>query len=170
MKRTLALIEQVIEEHKTILQRLDQVINDAEALRSFEKAKEVFIPGRLDQKVGLDKLEELVNLVDKGLQAHFDREETAMLAVFEEQGDNELASAFHSLLLEHKNLRNRLTHTKNHVTQLTTGELSRFHWEATAHDMRTHISHTRKLLEAHAGVEQELLLSLRRNLLGAKKV
>ena len=170
MKRTLALIEQVIEEHKTIFQRLDQVINDAEALRSFEKAKEVFMPGRLDQKVGLDKLEELVNLVDEGLKAHFDREETAVLATFEEQGDKELASAFHSLLLEHKDLRNRLTHTKNHVTQLTTGKLSRSHWEATAHDMRAHISHTRKLLEAHAGVEQKLLLSLRRSLLGEKKV
>ena len=169
MKRTLALIEQVIEEHMTILQRLDQVVNDAEALRSFEKAKEVFMPGRLDQKVGLDKLEELVNLVDQGLQAHFDREETAVLAAFEEQGDKELASDFHSLLLEHKDLRNRLTHTKNHVAQLTTGELSRSHWEATAHDMRAHISHTRKLLEAHAGVEQELLLSLRRSLLGEKK-
>ena len=169
MKRTLALIEQVIEEHKTIFQRLDQVANDAEALRSFEKAKEVFMPGRLDQKVGLDKLAELVNLADQGLQAHFDREETAVLAAFEEQGDRELASAFHSLLLEHKDLRNRLTHTKNHVSQLTSGELSRSHWEATAHDMRAHISHTRKLLEAHAGVEQELLLSLRRRLLGKKE-
>ena len=128
------------------------------------------MPGRLDQKVGLDKLEDLVNLVDEGLQAHFDREETAVLAAFEEQGDNELASAFHSLLLEHKDLRNRLTHTKNHVTQLTSGELSRSQWEATAHDMRAHISHTRKLLEAHAGVEQKLLLSLRRSLLGEKKV
>ncbi len=169
MKRTLALIEQVIEEHKAIFQRLDQVINDAEALRSFEKAKEVFMPGRLDQKVGLDNLEELVNLVDQGLQAHFDREETAVLAAFEEQGDRELASAFHSLLLEHKDLRNRLAHTKNHVSQLTSRELSRHTWEATAHDMRAHITHTRKLLEAHAEVEQELLRSLRRRLLGGER-
>jgi hypothetical protein len=168
MKRTLALIEQVIEEHKTLFQKMDQVANDAEALRGFEKAKEVFMPGRLDQKVGLDKLTELINLVDQGLQAHFDREETAVLATFEEQGDRELASAFHSLLLEHKDLRNRLAHTKNHVSQLTSGELSHFNWEATAHDMRAHISHTRKLLGAHAGVEQELLLSLRKRLLREK--
>ena len=164
MKRTLALIEQVLEEHKTFLQRLDQVGNDAEALRSFEKAKEVFMPGRLDQKAGLDKLAELVNLVDEGLRAHFDREETAVLAAFEEQGDRELASAFQSLLSEHEDLRNRLTHTKNHLSQLVSGKLSSHQWEATGYDMRAHISHTRKLLEAHAGVERELLLSLRRRL------
>jgi hypothetical protein len=170
IKEALTLIEQVIEEHKTIFQGLDQVINDAEALRSFEKAKEVFMPGRLDQKTGLDKLAEQVNMVDQGLRAHFDREETAVLAAFEEQGDRELASAFHSLILEHKDLRNRLTHTKNHVSKLTSGEVARSHWEATAHDMRAHISHTRKLLEAHAGVEQELLLSLHQKLLREKIV
>ena len=164
MKRTLALIEKIIKEHKTIFQKMDQVVNDAEALRSFEKAKEIFMPGRLDQKAELGKLEEMFNSVAKGLQEHFDREETAVLAAFEEQGDRELASAFHSLMLEHKDLRNRLTHTQKHVAQLLSGELSRPIWEATAHDMRAHISHTRKLLEAHAGVEQELLLSLRRRL------
>lgn len=169
MKRTLALIEQVIEEHKTIIQRLDQVVNDVEALHSFEKAQEVFMQGRLDQKAWLSKLEELVNLVDHGLQAHFAREETAVLAAFEEQGEGELAHAFQSLLLEHEDLRNRFADTKDHIAQLTSGELSRHTWEATAFDMRAHIRHTRKLLEAHAGVEHELLLSLRQTLLGAKK-
>lgn len=168
MERTLALIEQVIEEHKTLFQRLDRVANDAEALRSLEKAKEAFMPGRLDQAEGLEKLKELANLVDEGLRAHFDREETAVLAAFEDQGDKELASAFQSLLLEHKDLRNRLTLTQSHISKLISGELSRYHWEATAHDMRAHISHTRKLLEAHAELEGELLLSLRRRLLGEK--
>ncbi|HEY79030.1 MAG TPA: hypothetical protein G4O09_07960 [Dehalococcoidia bacterium] len=172
MKAALDLIEQIVEEHKTIrlrLQSMEQIVNDAEALQGFEEAQEGFMPGRFDQKAGLDRLEELVNLVDQGLQAHFDREETALLAAVEEQGDRELASAFHSLLLEHEDLRNRLTHTKNHISQLTGGELPRHHWEATAYDMRAHITHTRKLLEAHAEVEQELLQSLRRRLLGEKE-
>lgn len=168
MKRTLALIEQVIDEHTTILQRLDQVVNDADALRSFEKAKEVFMPGRLDQKAGLDKLQDVVNLIDQGLQAHFAREETAVLAAFEKQDDKELASAFHSLLAEHEDLRNRLAHTKNYLSQLTGGNLSRGLWEATGYDMRAHISHTRKMLEAHAEAERKLLLSLHRRLLGDK--
>ena len=169
MKRTLALIEQVIEEHKTILQRLDQVANDAEALHSFEEAKEAFMPGRFDQKSGLDRLRELVDLVDEGLQAHFNREETALRAAFEEQEDKELSSAFHSLLLEHEDLKNRLTHTKDHVSKLISGDLSRHHWDASAYDMRAHISHTRKLLGAHAEIEQELLRSLRHKLLEQKK-
>jgi iron-sulfur cluster repair protein YtfE (RIC family) len=172
VKTALDLIEQIIEEHKTIRQRLqsmEEVANDTEALRGFEKAQEGFMPGRFDQKLGLGRLEELVNLVDQGLQTHFDREETALLAAFEEQGDRELASAFHSLLLEHRDLRNRLAHTRDHISQLTGGELPRHHWEATAYDMRAHISHTRRLLEAHAEVEQELLQSLRRRLLGGEK-
>jgi hemerythrin-like domain-containing protein len=171
MKDTLALIEQIIEEHKTIFKRLetlDKVANDAEALRGFERAQESFMPGRFDQQQGLQKLSELVDLVDRGLQAHFDREETALLAAFEEQGDRELASAFNSLLLEHRDLRNRLVHTRGHISQLTSGELSSHHWGATAYDMRAHISHTRKLLEAHAELEQELLASLRRKLLSGK--
>jgi hypothetical protein len=108
-------------------------------------------------------------LVDQGLQAHFVREETAVLAAFEEQGEDELASAFQSLLLEHEDLRNRFAYTKNHIAQLASGELSRDIWEATAFDMRSHIRHTRKLLETHAGVEHKLLLSLRQRLLGAEK-
>ncbi|MFC2051432.1 hypothetical protein ACFLT4_01705 [Chloroflexota bacterium] len=168
MKVALDLIKQIIKEHQTFLQRLetlDQVANDAEALRSFEKAKEIFMPGRFDQSKKLDEMEEMVNLIDQGLQAHFDREETALLAAFEEQGDQELVSAFHSLLLEHKDLRNRLAHTKRHVSELKSGEMSSHRWQATAHDMRAHITHTRKLLQAHAEVEQELLLSLRQRLL-----
>jgi hypothetical protein len=127
------------------------------------------MPGRFDQGEELKKLEEMVNQIDQGIKAHFDREETAVLAAFEEQGDREVSAAFRSLLLEHRDLRNRLAHTKNHVAQLTGGQLTRHHWEATAHDMRAHISHTRKLLEAHAEVEQELLLSLRRKLKEEKK-
>ena len=171
MKAAITLIEQVIEEHKTVFQRLktlEQVADDAEALKGFEEAQELFMPGWFDQKKKLERLEEIVNMVDEGLQAHFDREETALLAAFKEQGDRELADSFQSLLLEHKDLRNRLAHTKNHVSQLTGGKLSRHHWQATAHDMRAHISHTRKLLEAHAELEQELFFSLRQKLLGEK--
>ncbi len=172
MKAALVLIEQVIKEHKTLLRRLqnlERITNDAQAIRGFGQVQDNFMPGRLDQKKELNKLEKMADLIDRGLQAHFNREETSVLAAFEEQGDREISSAFSSLLLEHNDLRNRLAHTRNHVAQLTGGQLSRHHWEATAYDMRAHISHTRKLLEAHAEVEQELLLSLRRKLLKEKQ-
>jgi len=167
MEEALALIEKIIEEHKMIkqgAQNLEQAANDAEAIADLEKAKDAFMPGRLGQGGGLRKLQEMLETIDKGLQAHFDREETGLVAAFEKHGSKELVSALRSLLLEHEDLRNRLAHSKEHIAELITGGLSRHLWEASAHDMRAHISHTRKLLEAHAEIEQELLHKLRAQL------
>ena len=167
MEEVLALIEKIIDEHKGIMgkvQSLEQVANDASALVGLEETKEAFMPGRFDQREGLQKLQELLETLDKGLQAHFNREETGLLSAFEKHGDRKLVSALRSLLLEHEDLRNRFAHSKNHVAELTSGELARHRWEASAHDMRAHISHTRKLLEAHAAIEQKLLLELREQL------
>ena len=172
MEEVLILIDRIIEEHKTIVERfrtLEQVANDAEATVGFEKAKEAFMPGRFEQEEDLQKLQELLQTIDQGLRVHFEREETALLTAFEKHGDKKLASSLRSLLLEHEDLRNRLAHSKKHVTELTTGELSRQVWEASAYDIRAHISHSRKLVEAHAQSEQELLLTLRSELRRAQK-
>lgn len=172
MEEVITIIDKILEEHKTISQRLrslEQVANDAEAIAGMEKAKEMFMPGRLDQKQGLKKLQELQEKVEQGLQAHFNREETGLMSAVERHGYRRIASALRTLLLEHKDLGNRIAHSKKHVAELTSGGLSRTVWEATAHDMRAHISHTRKLLEAHAAIEQELLQELRNELTKAKK-
>jgi len=169
VEETVTLIDEIIGEHKSIIQRvqaLEQTANDVEAIAGLEKAKEAFMPGRLDQKQSLQKLQELLETINSGLQAHFNREETGLLTAFERHGDRRLASALHSLLLEHDDLRNRLAHSMNHVAELTGGGLSGHVWGASAHDMRAHISHTRKLLEAHAEIEQELLRTLRSHLGG----
>ena len=63
MEETIALINQIIDEHKTITQHartLEQTASDVEALAKLEEAKEAFMPGRLDQKQGLQKLRELL--------------------------------------------------------------------------------------------------------------
>ena len=167
MEETLALIEKIVEEHKSIMQgvrSLEQAASDAEAIVGLEKAKETFMPGRLEQEQGLKKLQASLEAIDQGLRAHFNREETGLMNVFEKHGNKELASALRSLLLEHEDLRNRLAHAKKHVAELMSGGLSRHLWEASAHDMRAHISHTRKLLEAHAEIEQELFHKLRTEL------
>lgn len=168
MEEIIALIDKIIEEHKTIIQgvqALEQAANDAEAMAGLEKAKEAFMPGRFQQKQGLQKLQELLEQTNQGLQAHFNREETALLTAFEKHGDRELASALRSLLLEHKDLRNHLAHSREHVAELAGGELSQQLWEAKAYDMRAYISHTRELLEVHARIEQELLQKLRSELM-----
>ncbi len=167
MEEVLALIEKIIEEHKQIIRgfrSLEQVANDAQAIVGLEKAKEAFMPGRLDQRQGLQKLEEALEIIDKGLQSHFGREETALLSAFEKHGGKMFVSALHSLLLEHDDLRKRFAHSKKHVAELTGGELSRHLWEASAHDMRAHLSHTQRLFEAHAKGEQVLLQKLQNHL------
>ena len=172
MEKELAIIEKIIQWHKMIKRRvltLERVANDAEALIGFEKAKEAFMPGRLDQKKGLKALGELLDVIEPGLHEHFHYEEAELPGVVESYGDEELSSDLNSLFLEHKDLRNRIAHSKRHVADLVGGNMSRHLWEASAHDMRAHISHTRKLLAAHVEIETELLHRLRANLRKAKK-
>jgi iron-sulfur cluster repair protein YtfE (RIC family) len=171
MPEIVALIDAIIEEHKVIferLQALEQVANDVQGIVALDKAKDTFVPGRFDQSESLKKMRHLLEVTSRGLEAHFDREEKGLLAAVEKHGDKKLASALHTLLLEHKDLRNRFTQSKNHITELTSQRLSRHVWDATAHDMRAHISHTRKLLEAHAQIEMELLKELRAELTRTK--
>jgi iron-sulfur cluster repair protein YtfE (RIC family) len=167
MEDDLAVIEKVIAEHKTIRQRfhkLEQVANDTEAMAGFEEAKEAFMPGRLDQKQGLSELKDTLGAIEEGLQKHFHFEEISLPTVVDRHGDEELKSSLQSILLEHADLRNRLNHSKNHAAELASGNMARHRWEAAAHDMRAYISHTRKLLETHAGIEQTLLQELRKRL------
>lgn len=112
----------------------------------------------------MHKLQQLLLTIAQGLQAHFNLEETGLLVAFEKYGDKRLTSAFSTLLLQHENLRNHFARSKKDVADLIGSALSRQVWEIKAHDMQAHISHTRKLLEAHAETEQELLQELRERL------
>ncbi len=159
-----SLIDQLIREHQQIFASA-QAINDAAAMLELDKAKDKFVPGRLvDHQQGLQKLAESLQLINTGLEAHFKREETSLLVAFEKHGGKTLVSALQSLLLEHDNLRERFVHAKKKVAELTGGEMSRHTWEASAHDMRAHLTHTLKLLTTHAHAEQELFHKLRAEL------
>ena len=164
---TLALIDRIIAEHQVVfkgLQNLEGILSDLVAITGMEEARDAFMPGRLDQKENLEKLQESLEKIDQGLQAHFNREETALLAAFEKHGDRELVSALNALILQHEDLKKRFDRSKKQVAELIGGGLARHKWEASAHDMRAHISHTRKLLEAHAAGELSILLLLRSKL------
>ena len=173
MEETIALIDKIIEEHKTISQRvraLEQVVNDASALLGLDAAREDFIPGRLDdQKQSLHNWQESLEIVDQGIQAHFSREETGLLTAFEKHGGEMLASALQALLFEHRELRGRLAKLKSDVAELAAGGLSREVWGGMVWGARSYLAHTRKLLEIHAQSERELLRMLRRELVKAQK-
>ena len=167
MDETLVLIDKLIAEHQVLnerVQSLEEAANDASIISDLKDARETFVPGRFDQKENLEKLKELVEAIDKWLDAHFNSEETALLAAVEKHGERKFVSALNSLLLEHSDLRDRLSHAREHVAELVGGGLARHQWEASANDMRAHLSHTRKLLEAHAAIENELFVELRRHL------
>ncbi|MBA7673817.1 hypothetical protein ES703_82022 [subsurface metagenome] len=168
MDEILTLIDQIIEEHRQIIpkvQTLEQVANDLGAILALEEAEEDFLPGRLDtQGRGLQNLQGLLETIDQGLQAHFDREERGLLAAFERYGDKMFASALHVLLLEHEELKNRITKSRKEAAELAVGRFSREVWEGRAYGIGVYINHTCKLLEAHVQSEQELLRRLRKDL------
>lgn len=173
MEETIALIDKIIEEHKIISQRvktLERVVNDVSALLGLDIAREDFVPGRLgDQKQGLQNWQKSLEIIDQGIQAHFNREETGLLTAFEKHGGKMLASALSVLLSEHKELRDRLAKLKKDIAELAVGDLSREVWGGMVWGTRNYLAHTRKLFDVHAQSEQELLRMLRRKLMKAQK-
>ena len=167
MEEVLALIEKIIEEHKIInirAQDLELVANDATMLVGLDQAKQDFMPGQLNQGAELKKLAESLEKLETGLRMHFEREEKALLTAVEEYADRSLVSTLHYLLREHNGIKKRFAHSDKDVAELMGGGLSRNVWEANAHDMRAHINHTRKLLEIHAQEEEKMLAALRKQL------
>lgn len=163
------LIDQLIEEHKIIAERaggLEQAANDAVFLVELKEARESFVPGRLDQQQSLNKLESILDSIRPWLFKHFEREETILLGMVEELEEPRLLSSLNSLLLEHADLRNRMVQIGEHINELKSGNMARYRWDASANDMRAHLTHTRMLLSAHTGMENDLFAELRRYFAG----
>jgi iron-sulfur cluster repair protein YtfE (RIC family) len=167
MENTLELIDKTIEEHQQIMtgiQATEGLANDVAAILELDKPIETFVAGRLeDNKQHLNDLQKSLEKIDTALEHHFDGEEKAVLKAFE-KGSQSLASAFSILLEEHDELRKRIKKSENIAAELSTGSISREVWEGRAYGLRTHIRHTRKLLEAHASSETELFQALRKEL------
>ncbi len=165
MKEALVLIDQLVEEHKQILQKLqtaEQVANDVGAILQLDRAEEGFVPGRFsDQKQGLQSLQDSLEAIDSGLQMHFAREEKKLLSIFEQYGGETLAAGLRFLLLEHQELKDRLAESRREVAELAAESSSRQVQEGKAWGVRVYISHTRKLIEVHTQSEQELFHKLR---------
>jgi len=171
MEETVALINQLIEEHKQILQEfqtMEQVANDVSGIMQLDKTKEDFLPGRFnDQKQGLQNLQDSLETIDDGLQKHFDREEKQLSAALKQHKSETLASGLRLLLLEHKEIKERIAESKKEVAELTAKSLSREVREGKAWGTRVFINHTRKLVEAHAQSEKELFHKIRAELMEA---
>ena len=165
MPSTIELIDQLIEEHRMFSERtanMAEVANDAHLLDGIDEAKDTFTATRPGKSGGLASLENLLDDITPWLNRHFDREETILLKAVKERGTEEMVNRFNALLLEHTDLRNRVSQTKEQIGSLKTGTLARHRWEAAANDIRDHLAHTRTLLEAHANMENTLFAEMRK--------
>jgi len=168
MKEVLNHIEQTLKEHQVIsknVQNLERITNDATAMLELDKAQDAFLPGRLeDQKKLLRDWDDSLAKISQGLLAHFEREEKGLLDAFEKYGKGMYSSALRALLEEHEGLRNRLVKIKKDGDELFNRNMSSDMWQGKAWGIRVYMLHTRKLLEAHALSEQELLELLRKEI------
>ncbi len=167
----LVLIEKIIEEHRIILggiRDFSQHTNDVVAIRGLGQAQEDFVPGRLeDQKQSLGSWQESLSTLDRGIQAHFQREETALVVAVAEYGDSDLASVLRQWLAEHEELRERLSRMKQDTSSLVLDTSAQAVWQEKAWGIRVYMTHTGKLFDVHAHGEQKMMVKLR-NLLEAK--
>ena len=164
----LSLIDLIIEEHRKIFkgfQNLEKTANDASAMRELDKTQEAFIPGRLDNpQQGLQKWQNYLETIARGIEAHFNREEMALLPAVEEYGSKTQVSALRTWLSEHGELRERLAKLKIDVGELYVAETNHVVWHATAWGIRVYMTRTYNLFERHARGEQKLLRALKERL------
>ena len=165
MEDALSLINKIVEDHKQIMKETQALEHDLDAALELEKAAGGFEPASLDPaRRSLSSLQDSLDRIDSDLDAHFKREENALLRVLEDHGGRSLASALRSLLVEHQELRDRIAKSKQDVAELALEKASREVWEGKAYGTRVYINHTRKLLEAHARNEHELLETVRKDI------
>jgi hemerythrin-like domain-containing protein len=165
MNETLQLIDQLVAEHKLMLQNTQSVekrVNDASLILDLKKARDSFVPGQSNQTESLKRLDEALKATDTFLTQHFAREETALMPAVKKMGDEKITYALETLLFEHTDLRDRMYHSKKRITELQSGSLSPNIWEATAKDIQVYINHTTKLLATHAANENRYFNELRK--------
>lgn len=160
----LTVIQRVIDQHKVLRQNLesvDQVANDKEALGSISSASSSL---QADEPEGVAKLQALFSRLDHGMRAHFDFEETELVAAFHSLGQPELDKALHDLLMAHRDIRDRLAQGQQDIENLSKAVREHRAWETSGYDMRTHLVYTHKMIEKHAQNEEIMLDGLKKKL------
>ena len=168
--QALALIEQILDEHQQIhhdFQSLDQVSGDVEAAARLQsdKTKDYFVSKSLDdQGQGLKKWRQMLEAIDRGLKAHFLREETALADAFKREGTPELASALDELLAEHIVINQHVATLLRTAADIASGGSRIEVWEGKGWGMKINIQNLRSEIEAHAERERVLLGQLKTQL------
>jgi hypothetical protein len=157
----LAIINRVIEEHQAIRKHIKLVgdsVPDREALTALEKARADFIPGRLE--VMTEKQEELqqtLNFLDEGLKNHFAFEGKALPPLLGEL-------PMQGLLLEHREIRNKIDEAKSIVASTKLEGLSREELLSKEANIQQTITGLCQLVEEHTTKEEAILDMVQRAL------
>ncbi len=170
MTEALAIVEEILSEHNQIhkdFQSLDQVSGDVEAAARLgsEKTKDYFVPKGLDEEgLGLRRWKAQLEAIDKGLKAHFKREETALAKAFAREGTPALAHSLTLLLAEHAQLNQHVAKLLKDAEDIASGGARIEVWEGKGWGMKTNIEKLRTEIEAHAERERVLLGQLKTHL------
>ncbi len=163
MSETLAIVEQILDEHTQIhadFKALDQVTGDVDAATRLqsEKTKDYFVPKSLDDEGrGLARWKEMLQAIDTGLKAHFHKEETVLSGAFKREGTPELESALKELLAEHDDINRHVAKLLKDADDVASGGAKIEVWEGKGWGMKTNIERLRSKIETHAERERELL-------------
>ncbi|MCK9358146.1 MAG: hemerythrin domain-containing protein [Dehalococcoidia bacterium] len=170
MSEALAIVQQILDEHAQIhknFQTLDQVSGDVEAAARLgsEKTKDYFVPKGLETDgEGLKKWKSQLEAIDRGLKAHFKREETALANAFIREGTPELAQSLNQLLAEHASLNQHVAKLLKDADDIASGGARIEVWEGKGWGMKSNILKLQSEIEAHAERERVLLGLLKSHL------
>ena len=163
MSETLALVEQILDEHKQIhgsFEKLGQISSDSTAAAELgsQKTKDYFVSKSLDDKgEGLKRWKEMLAAIDLGLKAHFNREETALADAFRQEGTSDLAEALDKLLAEHNDINRHVSKLMKDAKDIASGGEKIEVWEGSGWGMKTNVETLRDEIMAHAERERVLL-------------
>jgi hypothetical protein len=161
MLDNLAIINKVIEEHQAIREHIKLVgdsIPDQEALTALEKARADFIPGRLEVLTEKqEKLQQTLNFLDEGLKNHFAFEGEALPPLLGEL-------PMRGLLLEHREIKNKIDKAKSIVASTKLEGLSREELLSREAHIQQSITGICQLVEEHATKEEAILDMVQRAL------
>ena len=163
MSEALAIVDQILDEHKAIhadFKNLGQVGSDIEAAARLEpdKTREFFAPKGLGgESAGLARWKASLESLDRGLKAHFHKEETALTAAFQREGTPELADSLRQLLAEHTEINKHVAKLLKDADDMASGGIMMEVWESKGWGMKVNIENLQKQIAQHAERERVLL-------------
>ena len=161
MKEALALIDQIIDDHKHIMlgmQNSENAANDVAALFELYKPVEGGTQETsADYRQNMGELQSSLDKVEELLLNHFSREEKLLTMAVEKGHKSAISSALSLLMDEHVEIKSRIQREKQDISEIVTGGLPDNEVKGKSCIIRAYLRHTMKLIEAHAQTEEELL-------------